>query len=125
MTLGNNFTCVDRKRMAIATAILVLVFTACASGARAQKGSTTSTFSDVQLVVNPRLTSTTAWFLHVTNRPIKPFVYQERKKPVFVQQVSEESDNVFMRKKFRFGAEARAAGGYGLWQMSYGSTGAG
>jgi len=31
---------------------------------------------------------------------------------------------VFMRKKFRFGVEARAAGGYGLWQMSYGSTGA-
>ncbi|MBN2060707.1 MAG: Mu-like prophage major head subunit gpT family protein [Deltaproteobacteria bacterium] len=77
------------------------------------------------LLVNPRLTSSTAWFLHVTNRPLKPFIYQERKAPVFVQQTTEESDNVFMRKKFRFGAEARAAGGYGLWQMSYGSTGAG
>ena len=76
-----------------------------------------------ELLVNPRLTSSTAWFLHVTNRPLKPFVYQERKKPVFVEQTKEESDNVFMRKKFRFGAEARAAGGYGLWQMSYGSTG--
>jgi len=77
------------------------------------------------LLVNPRLTSPTAWFLHVTDRPLKPFVYQERKAPVFVQQVDPESDTVFMRKKFRFGAEARAAGGYGLWQMSYGSTGAG
>ena len=77
------------------------------------------------LQVNPRITSATQWMLHVTNRPIKPFVYQERKKPVFVQQTTEESDNVFMRKKFRFGAEARAAGGYGLWQMSYGSTGTG
>lgn len=77
------------------------------------------------LLVNPRLTSSTAWFLHVTNRPLKPFVYQERKAPVFVQQVDPESDTVFMRKKFRFGAEARAAGGYGLWQMSYGSTGGG
>jgi len=77
------------------------------------------------VLVNPRLTSSTAWFLHVTNRPLKPFVYQERKAPVFVQQVDPESDTVFMRKKFRFGAEARAAGGYGLWQMSYGSTGAG
>lgn len=77
------------------------------------------------LLVNPRLTSSTAWFLHVTDRPLKPFVYQERKAPVFVQQVDPESDTVFMRKKFRFGAEARAAGGYGLWQMSYGSTGAG
>ncbi len=77
------------------------------------------------LLVNPRLTSSTAWFLHVTSRPLKPYIYQERKAPVFVQQTGEETDNVFMRKKFRFGAEARAAGGYGLWQMSYGSTGVG
>lgn len=77
------------------------------------------------LMVNPRITSTTQWMLHVTNRPVKPFIYQERKKPVFVQQVTPDSDSVFMRKKFRFGAEARAAGGYGLWQLSYGSTGAG
>lgn len=78
-----------------------------------------------KLVVNPRLTSTTAWFLHVTSRPVKPFVYQERKKPVFVQQITEEAESVFMRKKFRFGAEARGNGGYGLWQLSYGSTGGG
>jgi phage major head subunit gpT-like protein len=78
-----------------------------------------------KLLVNPRLTSSTAWFLHVTSRPVKPFVYQERKKPVFVQQVNPDSDDVFMRKKFKFGAEARAAGGYGFWQMSYGSTGLG
>ena len=78
-----------------------------------------------KLLVNPRLTSSTAWFLHVTSRPVKPFVYQERKKAAFVQQTTEESDPVFMRKKFRFGAEARAAGGYGLWQLSYGSTGTG
>jgi phage major head subunit gpT-like protein len=77
------------------------------------------------LVVNPRLTSTTAWFLHCTQMPVKPFIYQERKAPVFVQQTDEQNDNVFMRKKFRFGAEARAAGGYGFWQMSYGSTGLG
>jgi len=78
-----------------------------------------------KLIVNPRLTSTTAWFLHCTSMPVKPFVYQERKKPVFVEQIDEQNDNVFMRKKFRFGAEARAAGGYAFWQMSFGSTGAG
>lgn len=78
-----------------------------------------------KLVVNPRLTSTTAWFLHCTQMPVKPFIYQQRKAPVFVQQTDQQSDNVFMRKKFRFGAEARVAGGYGFWQMSYGSTGLG
>jgi len=77
-----------------------------------------------KVVVNPRITSTTQWMLHVTNRPLKPYIYQERKAPVFVQQVSPETEDVFMRKKFKFGAEARAAGGYGLWQLSYGSTGA-
>lgn len=75
------------------------------------------------VIVNPRLTSDTAWFLHVTSRPVKPYIYQERMAPTFVQQTQPDTDNVFMRKQFRFGAEARAAGGYAFWQMSYGSTG--
>jgi phage major head subunit gpT-like protein len=78
-----------------------------------------------ELIVNPRLTSTTQWMMHCTQMPVKPFIYQERKAPVFVQQIDEQSDDVFNRKKFKFGAEARAAGGYGFWQMSYGSTGLG
>ncbi len=78
-----------------------------------------------EVLVNPRLKSSTKWFLHVTSRPVKPFVYQERKKPVFVEQTTPESDDVFMRGTFKFGVEARAAGGYAFWQMSYGSTGAG
>jgi len=76
-----------------------------------------------EVVVNPWLTDTTAWFLHVTNRPLKPFIYQQRKKPVFVQATDPASDDVFNRKEFKFGAEARGAAGYGLWQLSYGSTG--
>jgi len=78
-----------------------------------------------KVLVNPRLTSATAWFLHVTSRPLKPFIYQEREKPVFVSQTDMQADGVFMRKEYKFGAEARAAGGYGLWQLSFGSTGAG
>jgi phage major head subunit gpT-like protein len=78
-----------------------------------------------EVLVNPRLTSSTSWFLHVTNRPLKPFVFQQRKAPVFVSQTDMNADNVFMRKNYLFGAEARCAGGYGLWQMSYGSTGQG
>ncbi|WP_435100823.1 Mu-like prophage major head subunit gpT family protein [Arhodomonas sp. AD133] len=78
-----------------------------------------------KLLVNPRLTSDTAWFLHVTSRPVKPFVYQERKAPVFVQQTDMNADDVFSRGEYKFGAEARAAGGYAFWQMSYGSTGTG
>jgi len=77
-----------------------------------------------RVVVNPRLTSDTAWFLHVTTRPVKPFIYQQRKAPVFVQQTDLNASDVFSRKEYKFGAEARAAGGYAFWQLSYGSTGA-
>lgn len=76
-------------------------------------------------VVSPRLTSATAWYLLDTTKVIKPFIYQERKAPVFVEQTDPQSDDVFNRKKFKFGAEARAAAGYGFWQTCYGSTGAG
>lgn len=78
-----------------------------------------------EVVVDARLTSDTAWFLLDTTKPVKPFIYQERKAPVFVEQTGQENDDVFMRKKFKFGAEARAAGGYGFWQLALGSTGAG
>lgn len=77
-----------------------------------------------RVLVNPRLTSDTAWFLHVTNMPFKPFIYQERKAPVFVSQTDMQADHVFNLAVYAFGAEARAAGGYGFWHMSVGSTGA-
>jgi phage major head subunit gpT-like protein len=78
-----------------------------------------------KLLVNPALTSRTTWFLHVTTKPIKPFIVQMRKRPTFVSQTSSENDDVFMKKEFKFGAEARATGVYGFWQLSVGSTGAG
>jgi phage major head subunit gpT-like protein len=78
-----------------------------------------------KLLVNPALTSDTAWFLHVTSKAVKPFIVQMRKRPVFVSQTSEENDDVFMKAEYKFGAEARATGVYGFWQLSVGSTGAG
>lgn len=76
-----------------------------------------------QVVCDARLTSDTAWFLLDTTKAVKPFIYQERKAPVFVQQTDAQTDDVFNRKKFKFGAEARAAGGYGFWQTAFGSDG--
>lgn len=76
-----------------------------------------------EVVVDARLTSDTAWFLLDTTKPVKPFIYQQRKAPEFVEQTSSENDDVFNRKKFKFGAEARAAGGYGFWQTAVGSDG--
>jgi len=75
------------------------------------------------VVVDARLTSKTAWYLLDTKKPVKPFIYQERKAPVFVQQTDPQSDGVFNRREYKFGAEARAAGGYGFWQLCFGSDG--
>jgi phage major head subunit gpT-like protein len=63
------------------------------------------------------------WFLLDTTKAVRPFIYQERKAPVFVEQTDPQADDVFSRKKFKFGAEARAAGGYGFWQLAWGSDG--
>ncbi len=76
-----------------------------------------------EVVVSEEIQSDTQWFLLDTSKPVMPFIYQERKAPVLVEQTSLENDDVFMRKKFKFGAEARAAGGYAFWQLAYGSTG--
>lgn len=76
-----------------------------------------------EVIEDARLTSDTAWYLLDTSKPVKPFIYQERKAPVFVQQTDPQAEDVFNRKKFKFGAEARAAGGYGFWQLAYGSDG--
>ena len=75
-----------------------------------------------KVVVSPWLPAG-YWLLLDTTKPVKPFIFQERKKPVFVSQTSMEADNVFMLKKYRFGAEARGAAGYGFWQLCWGSDG--
>lgn len=77
-----------------------------------------------KVLVNPALTSSTAWFLHVTSKQsVKPFIVQMRKAPNFVSQTDTNADDVFNKREFKFGAEARATGVYGFWQLSHGSTG--
>lgn len=75
-----------------------------------------------EMLVEPRL-ARNSWFLMDTKKPVKPIILQTRKKPEFVQQTSMDSDNVYLRGEFLFGAEARANGGYGFWQQAYGSNG--
>lgn len=60
------------------------------------------------------------WFLLCTSRPIRPLIMQIRRAPKFVSLTSETDENVFMQKKFLYGADYRGAAGYGFWQMAYG-----
>lgn len=76
-----------------------------------------------EIHVEPRLTSDKAWFLLSTKRPIKPLIYQQRKKAKFVSITEETSPNVFMSKTFIYGADSRGNVGFGFWQMAVGSDG--
>lgn len=77
-----------------------------------------------QPLINPRLTSSTQWMVHAQSMALKPFIFQENMKPTFVKQDSFENDDFFMRANIKYGLEAYGNAGYGLWQLSYGSTGA-
>lgn len=61
------------------------------------------------------------WFLLDLRKAIKPVILQVRKRPEFVSQDRPNDDNVFMRKKFRYGVDDRKNVGFGLWQIAYGS----
>lgn len=76
-----------------------------------------------EIHVEPRLTSDKAWFLLDTKRPIKPIIYQQRKKAKFVSITEETSENVFMQKKYLYGVDSRGNTGFGFWQMAVGSDG--
>jgi phage major head subunit gpT-like protein len=64
-----------------------------------------------------------AWFLLCTKRPIKPLIYQQRKKAKFVSKTDEKDDNVFFSNKYIYGVDSRGNAGFGFWQMAYGSDG--
>lgn len=65
--------------------------------------------------------ASTPWFLLDVGKPIKPLIYQERKKPQFISKDQLTDENVFMRKKFLYGVDYRGNVGYGLWQLAWGS----
>ena len=63
----------------------------------------------------------TGWYLLDLSRPIKPLILQTRKAPQFVAMDRVDDEQVFMRKKFRYGVDDRKNVGFGLWQIAYAS----
>lgn len=61
------------------------------------------------------------WFLLDTRRPLKPFIYQERKKAQFVAMDKETDANVFLKNEYLYGVDCRCNAGFGFWQQAYGS----
>jgi phage major head subunit gpT-like protein len=62
-----------------------------------------------------------AWYLLDTTRAIKPLIFQQRKKPEFIQMTDSKDEAVFMRDEYRFGVDCRDNAGFGFWQMAFGA----
>ncbi|ADU63407.1 MAG: Mu-like prophage major head subunit gpT family protein [Pseudodesulfovibrio sp.] len=78
----------------------------------------------VTSVSNMQAGSGTPWFLLDTSRVIKPLIFQKRKDYTFVSLDKETDANVFNRREYLYGVDARCNVGYGLWQMAFGSKAA-
>jgi phage major head subunit gpT-like protein len=56
----------------------------------------------------------TVWYLFDTSKPVKPFVFQFRKRPQFDRKDTRNDDEVFWRKKYTYGVDSRGNAGYAL-----------
>lgn len=61
------------------------------------------------------------WFVLDTSRPLKPLIYQQRKKAKFTALNNETDQNVFLRDEYLYGIDCRDNAGFGFWQMAFGS----
>ena len=61
------------------------------------------------------------WFLLDASRTLKPIILQKRKDWNLVRKDKEDDDNVFDRKEFVYGVDARHNVGFGFWQFAWGS----
>lgn len=91
---------------------------------RLASGASNTEYKAVEMVVSPYFTSATAWFLFDLSKPIKPFVYQTRRAPVWAAQDNPTDERAISQKIYRYSVDARYNVGYGLWQLAYGSVGA-
>lgn len=62
------------------------------------------------------------WILADLSRPLKPFIFQNRRDYAFTnKEDGKQSDHVFLRDEYVYGCDARVSAGYGFWQMAFGS----
>jgi phage major head subunit gpT-like protein len=59
------------------------------------------------------------WYLLDTTKPLKPLIFQQRKKPNFQAMDAPNDEGRFMEDKIRFGVDSRDNAGYGYWQLAH------
>jgi phage major head subunit gpT-like protein len=75
----------------------------------------------INSVANTDGGSGTPWFLIDDSRMLKPIILQKRKAWDLVRKDNPTDDNVFDRKEFVYGTDARHNVGFGFWQFAWGS----
>lgn len=81
-----------------------------------QADGTIGSVSNVQAGSGP------TWYLLDMTRIVKPIIYQVRKPYNFVAMDRDDDENVFTRKEYRYGVDARSNVGFGLWQLAFASN---
>lgn len=76
---------------------------------------------DVESVSNMQAGAGNPWFLLDTSRSLRPLIFQERQGYELTRMDDPRDENVFMRKEFLYGVDARVNVGFGFWQMAFGS----
>ena len=71
-----------------------------------------------QVVMLPWLTSGVDWYLLKTDRPIRPFIFQDREPVEFTALDKDDGDEAFRREKYLYGVRARYRMTYGYWQYA-------
>ncbi len=99
---------------ATAKQILEADYIAQAVGGNVAQMQTNVLKGSARIVVNPYLTSDTAWYLFCTKRAIKPLIWQLRDAPQFVYKNNPTDDNAFYRDEYDFGVRARGNAGFAL-----------
>lgn len=74
-----------------------------------------------RLVSNSQGGNGAAWYLIDDTRPLKPIIWQDRKKAQIVAKTSLTDENVFNQDEFVWGAKRRGAAAFGAWQLVFGS----
>lgn len=89
--------------------------TASAGAAAASAPSSNVFMGMAEIIVNPFITSATAWYLIDTSMPIRPIIWQLRSAPSMVTRFAENDPNVFERDMYQMGVRARGCAVPGLW----------
>jgi len=92
----------------------------------AAAGVTNITKGQAKVLMIPELSGGAldlVWGLACTSKPIKPFIFQDRKADVFVPKTALTDENVFRENRFDFGIDNRRNAGFSLWFLALRASG--